>query len=142
VEVKAVVFVGVFNRSIDATNISVARVSSASIVVIAGNRGRDTTRFKIARIGITFIIIVATVRVIINYTSFLFITVSFVAFIRRNTLSRNINVYASSLSTAAIFSASIFIIAYNFFIFTRRIFSTIRVTCISGASIVIVAVDS
>jgi len=142
VEFKAVICVGVFNRSINTANFSIARINSASIVVIADNRSGDTTRFKITRIGITFIVLDATIRIFSNYTSFILIAVSFVTFIRGNTFSRNINEYTSSLSTAAIFSTSIIIVTFNFFIFTRIIFSTIRITCINGTRIIIITFDS
>jgi hypothetical protein len=142
VEFKAVICVGIFNRSINTSFISFARVSSTSIVVIAENKGGDTTRFKITRIGITFIVIVATIRIISNYTSFFFVAMGFVAFIRRNTLSRNINIDAASLRTAAIFSASIIIVTFNFYIFTRIRFGTVRVTRIFSTFRVIITFDS
>jgi hypothetical protein len=128
VEFNAVVSIRIFNRSVDTSDFSIARVISASIVIIADNRGRDTTRFKIARIGVTFIVIVATIRIISNKTSFFFIAVSFMTFIRRLALRRDININASRLSTAAIFSASIIIVTFNFYIFTRACFLTVRIT--------------
>jgi len=78
--------VGIFNLSIYTAYFGIARIISASIVIITVDWSGDTTSLKVARIGITFIVIITTISIFSNYTTFIRIAVSLVTFVRRSAL--------------------------------------------------------
>jgi hypothetical protein len=78
--------VGVFNLSIYTAYFSIARIISASIIIITDDRSGDTTSFKVTRIGITLIVVNTTISIFSNYTAFFRIAVRLVTFIRGSAL--------------------------------------------------------
>jgi hypothetical protein len=76
VEVSTVIIIRIGNRFVNASNVTIARVFSASIVIITDHRGIGTSYFFITIEFITFVRIIATIRVISVNTSFAFIATS------------------------------------------------------------------
>jgi len=140
VEVLALVFVVIFNRSIDTTDITVTFVFSASIVVIAINKSGYTSIFWDTRVIVALIIIFATVRNISNNTSLFGITVRFMTIIRSNTFRRNINEITSRVRTTVIIGTFVIIVTFYLGILTRAFVATVGVTRLFSTGIIIVAI--
>jgi len=140
VEVLALIYVGIFNRSKDTTGVTVTGVISASIVVIANDKSGYTSILWVTRVIVALIIIFTTVRDISNNTSLFSITLSVMTVIRSNTLRRNINVITSRVRTTEIISTFVTIVTFYLCILTRVVIITVGVTRIISTGIIIVAV--
>jgi hypothetical protein len=140
VEVLALIYVGIFNRSKDTTGVTVTGVISASIVVIANDKSGYTSILWVTRVIVALIIIFTTVRDISNNTPLFSITLSVMTVIRSNTLRRNINVITSRVRTTEIISTFVTIVTIYLCILTRVGIRTVGVTRIISTGIRIVAV--
>jgi len=140
VEVLALIYVGIFNRSKDTTGVTVTGVISASIVVIANDKSGYTSILWVTRVIVALIIIFTTVRDISNNTSLFSITLRVMTVIRSHTLRRNINVITSRVRTTEIISTFVTIVTFYLCILTRVGIRTVGVTRIISTGIIIVTV--
>jgi hypothetical protein len=137
---KTFIFVEIGFRSMDTSNSSFTAIISTSIMIITVNGSGNTSNFFFTRIFITLIVIPTSVRIIGDYTPFIFIAVSFMTFIRGNTFFGNIGVNTTGRRTTRIFGTFVIIIANDRGIFTR--FSiTIGITIVISTFIPIITIN-
>jgi hypothetical protein len=75
-EINAVIFVSIFDILVDTSNVTIARVFSASIIIVAYNFGISASYFWITVKFIAFVRVITTVRSISDYTSLIWVTFS------------------------------------------------------------------
>jgi hypothetical protein len=100
VEFNTMIFVGIFNRSVDTTNVTIATVFSASVVIVTFNLLVSTSYIRITAKLVTLVRIITTVRGISNNASLFLIAVSIMTIIWRNTFVAIISVNTSRVWAA------------------------------------------
>jgi hypothetical protein len=84
-EFSTFVFISIFNVLVNTSNVTIARVLSASIVIVADDFAVNTSNIWIAGEVITFVRILASVRSISDYASLAWFTFCVMAIIWGNT---------------------------------------------------------
>jgi hypothetical protein len=84
-EFSTFVFISIFNVLVNTSNVTIARIFSASIVIVADDFAVNTSNIWIAGEVITFVRILASVRSISDYASLAWFTFCVMAIIWGNT---------------------------------------------------------
>jgi hypothetical protein len=137
-EFSTLIFISIFNVSVNTSNFGITGVFSACIVIVTGDYFVNTSDIWITGEFITFVGIIASVRGISDNASLAWITFCVVAIIWGDTLVRIISVNTTIDRAAMIISTFIIVITDNFFVFTRIIFITVRITTVLSTFIVVI----
>jgi hypothetical protein len=84
-EFSTFIFISIFNVLVNTSNVTIARIFSASIVIVADDFAVNTSNIWIAGEVITFVRILASVRSISDYASLAWFTFCVMAIIWGNT---------------------------------------------------------